>query len=131
MPLRKVWALLANFRQSPIEGMDLVVEKKGDRENHDIGLIRKVTIGRLVVREVIEAVEPERSFRYRVLSGAPVRNYVGTVRLQGEGNKTAIEWAASMEPLIPLTGFLTARISRNVVARILDQFEAQHGQHAR
>ena len=121
-----VWALLANFRQSPIKGMDLVVEKPGDAKNYDVGLIRRVTIGRMTVREVIEAVEPKELIRYRVLSGAPVRDYVGTVRLHADNSKTRIEWTATMEPVVPLTGFLTAQISRNVVAGILDKFEAQH-----
>jgi carbon monoxide dehydrogenase subunit G len=126
LPIDAVWALLANFRQSPIAGMDLMVEQPGDGKNHDIGLIRRVTIGSMTVREVIEAVEPKKLIQYRVLSGAPVRDYVGTVRMTADGNRTRIEWTATMKPVIPLTGFLTAQISRNVVAGILDKFEAQH-----
>ena len=126
LPIEAAWKLLGNFRQSPIAGMELVVEKAGDEKNHDVGLIRRVTIGHMTVREVIEAVEPQHLIRYRVLSGAPLRDYVGTVRLHADGNRTRIEWTATMKPAIPLTGFLTARISRNVVAGILDRFEAQH-----
>ena len=67
---RGSWKLLGNFRQSPIAGMELVVEKAGDEKNHDVGLIRRVTIGHMTVREVIEAVEPQHLIRYRCF---PVR----------------------------------------------------------
>jgi Polyketide cyclase / dehydrase and lipid transport len=50
------------------------------------------------VREQITTFEPERRLCYTLLSGAPVRDYRGTLMLESCGAGTKLTWTVQFEP---------------------------------
>jgi hypothetical protein len=66
-------------------------------------------------------IEPvaERSLRYEVTSGIPVRNYRATVRLTPDDRGTAIHWRATFDRT--LGGRLVRRTSQSIYREIVDQ----------
>ena len=44
-----------------------------------------------------------------LLSGLPLRDYVGEVEIVDEGDKRRVTWSASFEPPLPFTGWLMRR----------------------
>src|SRR5664279_3850849 len=66
-----------------------VLEREGEPAPNGVGAIRVLTsVGPPLREEVIAYQSPSR-FSYKLLSGAPVRDHVGTVELSadGAGNK--------------------------------------------
>src|SRR5438270_13190894 len=79
------------------------MERPGTSEPYGLGAIRMLTQGKRSLREEVVAFEPGSRFDYRVLSGIPVRDYVGRVDLSdGAGGGTTIRWRStfSAAPLI-------------------------------
>jgi hypothetical protein len=50
------------------------------------------------------AYEPARRFSYKLLSGLPVRDHVGTVELTPSGDGTQVVYAVRTTPTVPLVG---------------------------
>ena len=80
LPSEKVWAAVSDFTRAPSPAIEIEVEEKGDPEN-GIGAIRYINIKGAEARERLEAVDAPDSLTYRMLSGAPVKEYLGTVNV--------------------------------------------------
>jgi uncharacterized protein YndB with AHSA1/START domain len=115
-----VWRLLADGASwptwSPIGSYEL--EKPGHEEKDGLGSVRIFSTRRTFqtarLREEVVEFEPPRRFRYAVRSGLPVRDYVGTVELEGTGGGTTIHWYSSFSAG-PLLGRLVHRSLRPVI----------------
>ena len=70
LPIEKVWSLIGDFTKAPGPGITVEVEKEGDGDANGVGTIRKITIGKLCVREILDSANPPYTFTYRILSGA-------------------------------------------------------------
>jgi len=78
-----------------------VIEREGDPAPNGVGAIRVLTsVGPPLREEVIAYVPPTR-FAYRLLSGVPVRDHVGTVELQEDGAGTRMVYAVRTFPTLP------------------------------
>jgi hypothetical protein len=126
IPLDNVWPLLSDFTGSPSPSFPVVVHEKGDPGNHGVGTIRTLTMGKISVKERLEAVTPSRSFEYRILSGSPVKQYLGKYMFRAEKDFTIVQWRADFKPKIPLIGWIIAMITRRVVHQLIDQMEADY-----
>ena len=90
-------------------------ERPGDTTPTGVGAIRRLRIGRRVLREETTWFEPMREMRYRVLSGIPVRDYEGVVELRPIASGTHIEsgthitWSSSFRGKPSLVGPLVRR----------------------
>lgn len=98
-----VWRVLADHLGMPhwTPVLSARFEREGTPTRDGVGAIRVLgtPVGK-IREEVVEFVENKRLV-YRMLSGAPVRDYVATVELTEVGGGTKIEWTASFVPRLP------------------------------
>jgi uncharacterized protein YndB with AHSA1/START domain len=80
------------------------LEREGDPAPNGVGAVRVLrSIGPPLREEVLTYEEPRR-FSYRLLSGLPVRDHVGTVELTPEDGRTKVTYAVRVMPTVPLGG---------------------------
>jgi uncharacterized protein YndB with AHSA1/START domain len=77
------------------------LEREGDPAPNGVGAIRVLRSVGPPLREEVIAYEPGRRFSYRLLSGAPVRDHVGTVELTPEDGGTRLVYAVRTTPTLP------------------------------
>jgi carbon monoxide dehydrogenase subunit G len=123
-PRAEVWSRLGDFSHVPGPGITVEVEKEGDTSAAGAGTIRTITIGKMRVREILEAASPPHSFTYRILSGAPVKEYKADVTLEETDGGTLVRWQGDLKPKIPLTGGLLCGVAKGSVDKLLDAVEA-------
>lgn len=80
------------------------LEREGETEPNGVGAIRVLTVVGPPMREEVIAYERPNRFAYKILSGLPVRDHVGTVELQPSGAGTEVTYAIKTTPTIPLAG---------------------------
>ena len=98
-PADRVWDIVGDPASSPGPGVDVTVERAGSDDG--TGLIRIVRLGRGRFREEITSVGPGYALGYRLLSGAPVRDYTGSVALdESPDGGTVVRWSISFRPSI-------------------------------
>jgi uncharacterized protein YndB with AHSA1/START domain len=86
-------------RVLPLRAVKL--EREGDPAPNGVGAIRALhAVGPPIREQVTEYVAPTR-FAYRMLSGAPVRDHVGTVDLAADGNATLMTYHLESFPKVP------------------------------
>ncbi len=64
-----------------------------------------------------------RSFTYKILSGAPMRDHLGKAEFVSKGSGTEIRWSGQFKPKIPGIGWVVARVARRAVNQYLDAVE--------
>jgi len=82
------------------------LERAGDPPPNGTGAIRVLSAVGPPLREEVIAYEPPTRFAYKLLSGLPVRNHVGTVELHADGAGTRMVYAVRSEPTLPVVGAL-------------------------
>lgn len=119
-PVETVWEVLADLR-----GMSeytrfrrVELEREGDPPPNGVGAIRVLHLFGPTIREEIIAFDPPRRFSYRMLSGAPVKDHVGTVELEPAGEGTRMSYVLQTTPEVPIFGFGVVALMRNVVEGI-------------
>lgn len=119
----KVWSVLSEFGKSPGPSIQITMVKEGDPERQGIGCERIVKLGGTEVHECIEEVEPLQSFSYIILSGAPVKHYLGTVELFEKDGVTEISWLGEFVPKLPGMAWIIERESKKVINAFIDELE--------
>jgi len=123
LPIESVWSQLGNFTKTPGPEIKVDVERRGDLKDNGVGTIREITIGKVCVREILDSANPPFSFTYRILSGAPIKEYFGKVRLEPKESSTVIHWSAVLTPRIPFTGWICSWIASDSQHRLIDAVE--------
>ncbi|HET7417007.1 MAG TPA: SRPBCC family protein [Solirubrobacterales bacterium] len=80
------------------------LEREGEPAPNGLGAIRVLTVAGPPMREEVIAYDPPHRFSYKILSGLPVRDHVGTVELSPRDGGTAVTYAVKTTPTIPLAG---------------------------
>lgn len=80
------------------------LEREGEPAPNGVGAIRVLTVAGPPMREEVIAYERPSRFAYKVLSGLPVRDHVGTVEMQPAAGGTEVVYAVRTTPTIPLAG---------------------------
>jgi uncharacterized protein YndB with AHSA1/START domain len=80
------------------------LEREGEPAPNGVGAIRVLTVAGPPMREEVLAYEPGKRFSYKLLSGLPVRDHVGTVELTPSGAGTKVVYAVRTTPTLPLVG---------------------------
>src|SRR3954468_21853720 len=108
------WAVLADqigmTAWTPARAV--TIEHQGDPRPAGIGTIRVMSLTPLIVREQITAADEPTRLAYRLLSGIPVRDYVGETVLSGGDTTTDIVWTVTLTPRWPGTTFAVRRVVR-------------------
>lgn len=105
-PPEIVFDVLTDHRRyseiTPLRKAEL--EREGDPPPNGVGAIRRLSAVGPPLREEVLAYEPGRRFSYKLLSGLPVRDHVGTVELTPSGDGTKVVYAVRTTPTLPLVG---------------------------
>jgi uncharacterized protein YndB with AHSA1/START domain len=80
------------------------LEREGEPSPNGVGAIRVLAVAGPPMREEVIAFERPYRFAYKILSGLPVRDHVGTVEMQPSGSGTEITYAVKTTPTLPLGG---------------------------
>ncbi len=115
---RAVWDLLADSSTwtdwSPVRVM--AIERTAPDGGDGVGAIRSLKTSLATSREeVLELDAPER-FRYRMLSGLPLTDYVGTVTItSADGGGATITWSSTFSSPAGLRGWFWHRFIKAAV----------------
>ena len=129
IPIDRLWSVLGDFARSPCPDISVTSDTPGDPKAGGVGTIRTITIGRVCVREIIETVDPPHGFTYRILSGVPVKEYLGKALFEDKDGRTLIRWSGVLKPKIPLTGNLCCWAAKRAVNQLIDSIERHHSGH--
>lgn len=129
-PVDRVWEIVGNPGASPGTGIEVQVERPGSVDG--TGLVRTVKAGRGTVREEITGVGPGPVLRYRMIEGAPVRDYTAVVMLdETTGGGTLISWSAEFRPVVPGTGWAISLATKRTLNLVLDVIAQRSENHER
>jgi uncharacterized protein YndB with AHSA1/START domain len=113
---------------TPVRKVEL--EKEGDPAPNGVGAIRVLhSVGPPLREEVIGFERPGR-FSYRMLSGAPVRDHVGTVSLEPGGAGTKITYAVRTTPTVPVAGGAVVAVVKLGIKQLLNGVVAESERRA-
>ena len=102
------------------------LERPGDDDDpFGRGSIGRLKSGPMTARELITDCIPNRRLAYALLSGMPVREYMGAVDLEPGGDGTSIHWQASFSPKVPGTGRLLRRLMRHAISDLVHELTAE------
>jgi uncharacterized protein YndB with AHSA1/START domain len=97
------------------------LSSQGQPERNGVGAVRALGPGPLAAYEEVLEFEPPKRMTYRVLHGGiPVRNHLGEVRFEPDGDGTRVVWTCRFESRVPLMGGVFRRIVTRVFRQALD-----------
>lgn len=96
------------------------LEREGDPAPNGVGSIRVLSAFGPPMREETIAYEPSSRFSYKLLSGLPVRDHVGTVELTPLDGGTRMVYAVRTTPTLPVAGFAVVGILKQGVKQLVN-----------
>lgn len=121
-PPETVFAVLTDHRRYP-EMTPLrkaVLEREGEPAPNGVGAIRKLSAVGPPLREEVLAYEEPTRFSYKLLSGLPVRDHIGTVELTPSGEGTRVVYAVRTTPTVPVVGAAVVAAVKIGVKQLLE-----------
>jgi len=123
-PLEFVWKEINTFFDMGIPSVEVIKEKGGDPNNDHKGAIRVVKTGKYAFREELIGYEPYFSYSYRLISGLPARDYVGTIAVTEMGDgRTTISWDVNYRFRFPVPGVTVKRRMKPVLQQMVDEMK--------
>jgi hypothetical protein len=120
-PVDVVWEVLSDHRGyariTPLRAVEL--EREGEPAPNGVGAIRVLRMIGPAIREEVVEYEPNSRLVYKLISGAPVRDHVGTIVLTANGASTHMSYKVDTTPTVPVIGGLVAAISRQSVGQLV------------
>ncbi len=114
----RVFALVTDHVEfGRVLGEDIRLERPGVPAPNGLGAVRAIPARGLTIREEVVAWEAGRVMDYRVLSGAPLKNHRGTVRIEPDGTGARVDYRIRFDWPWWLGGALVG----GLVARSLEQ----------
>lgn len=121
-PPETVFAVLTDHRRyselTPLRKSE--IEREGEPAPNGLGAIRKLTAVGPPLREEVIAYEPDERFSYKLISGLPVRDHVGTVKLTAGANGTEMVYAVRTQPTVPVVGAIVVAVVKQAVKGLVD-----------
>lgn len=121
-PPETVFDVLTDHRRyaeiTPIRRSEL--EREGEPAPNGVGAIRVLSSVGPPLREETIVYEPSHRFSYKLLSGAPLRDHVGTVGLEPQGEGTRVTYAVRTQPTVPVVGGVAVAVARFGVKQLVD-----------
>lgn len=120
-PPETVFDVLVDHRAyakiTPLRKSEL--EREGEPAPNGVGAIRVLHSVGPPLREEVLAYERPSRFSYTLLSGAPVRDHVGTVELIPQGGGTKIVYAVRTTPTLPVIGGAAVAVVKIGIKQLL------------
>ena len=107
------------------------IEREGEPAPNGVGAIRVLRAVGPPLREEVIAYEPPTRFSYKLISGLPVRDHVGTVQLAAADGGTRVTYAVRTIPTIPLVGFAVVGGTKLAVTQLLNGIATESERRAR
>jgi uncharacterized protein YndB with AHSA1/START domain len=121
-PVETVFEVLTDHRKyadlTPLRKSEL--EREGEPAPNGVGAIRKLTAVGPALREEVVAYEPPSRFSYTLLSGAPLRDHLGTVELTPQNGGTRMVYAVRTQPTVPVIGVAVVAVVKQGVKGLVD-----------
>lgn len=95
------------------------LEREGEPAPNGLGAIRVLTVAGPPMREEVIAYERPHRFSYKILSGLPVRDHVGTVELKAADGGTEITYAVKTTPTLPLGGAVFMLVLKKAIRDLI------------
>lgn len=131
-PPEVVFDVLTDHRRyaeiTPMRKSEL--EREGEPAPNGVGAIRVLSSVGSPLREEVIAYRPNSRFSYKMLSGAPVRDHVGTVELMPQGGGTRMVYAVRTAPTIPLGGFAVVAVVKQAIKTLIRGISAESERRA-
>jgi uncharacterized protein YndB with AHSA1/START domain len=102
-----------------------VLEREGEPAPNGVGSIRVLTAVGPPMREETIAYERPSRFSYKVLSGLPVRDHVGTASLEPIPGGTKVTYAVHTTPTLPVVGGAVVAGIKLAIGQLLDGVTAE------
>ena len=122
VPPETVFEVLTDHRGyadiTPVRKVEL--EREGEPAPNGVGAIRVLRSVGPPLREEVIAYEVPSRFSYKLLSGLPVRDHVGTVQLTPQGDGTKVVYAVRTHPTVPLVGGAVVAAIRQGIKQLLN-----------
>ena len=106
------------------------LEHEGEPAPNGVGAVRVLTAVGPPLREEVLTFDPPRRFSYKLLSGLPVRDHVGTIELSADGEGTRMVYAVRSIPTVPLVGFAVLAVLKQGVRALADGIAAESERRA-
>jgi len=104
-------------RITPVRRAEL--EREGDPAPNGVGAIRVLSLAGPPMREEVLAYDRPRRFSYTLFAGAPVRDHVGTVKLEPRDGGTHVTYAVRATPTLPFAGAAVIGVMKQAVKTLL------------
>jgi len=121
-PPQTVFDVIADHRGyadiTPLRASEL--EREGEPAPNGVGAIRVFRSVGPALREEVLSYEPPSRLSYTMLSGAPLRDHVGTVELTPRDGGTEVVWAIRTNPTLPLVGGAVVAVAKRAVGQLLN-----------
>ncbi len=106
------------------------LEREGEPAPNGVGAIRALhSVGPPLREEVVSYQRPSR-FSYKVISGIPVRDHLGTVVLTSEGSGTRVTYAVKTTPTLPLVGGAVVAVTKLAIRQLLSGISTESERRA-
>ncbi len=102
---------------TPVRRVEM--ERVGEPAPNGVGAIRVLHAVGPPLREEVIAYEAPTRFSYKLLSGLPVRDHVGTVELTPSGSGTKVVYAVRTHPTLPVAGVLVVAGIKQGIKQLL------------
>lgn len=106
------------------------LEREGEPPPNGVGAIRVLSSVGPPLREEVIAYQPPERFSYKLLSGAPLRDHVGTVQLSPADGGTKMVYAVRTTPTLPLVGAAVVAVAKLGVKTLIDGISAESERQA-
>lgn len=127
-----VWEVVADHgalaRCTPLRRVEM--EAGGRPDPHGVGAVRALHLVGPPIREEVTAFEPEKRLGYRMLSGAPVRDYTGEIVLEPGPRGTRMSWTIRFTPVVPGVQFGVAGFIRYAASALAKEATRKAGRSA-
>jgi uncharacterized protein YndB with AHSA1/START domain len=131
-PPEIVFEVLTDHRRyseiTPVRRSEL--EREGEPAPNGVGAIRVLSNVGPPLREEVIDYEPSTRFSYKLLSGAPLRDHVGTVELTPEAGGTKVVYAVRTEPTLPVVGAAVVGVAKFGIKQLLNGISAESERRA-
>lgn len=96
------------------------LEREGDPAPDGVGAIRVLAAVGPPIREEVVVYERPSRFSYKVLSGLPLRDHLGTVSLEPSDGGTKVTYALKAIPTVPFAGKVVMLGLKRAVTELLN-----------
>jgi catechol 2,3-dioxygenase-like lactoylglutathione lyase family enzyme len=99
--------------------------KDGDQERNGVGAVRQMSGLGAVVQEEIVAWQDGAGYDYKLLSGAPLKDHFGSIRVLPSSGSSLVQWRIEFRPLIPGTGAVMQWFLRRLIVHAVNKLKRQ------